>query len=258
MIINRGSAVVVFAAGCLLLPAIACAVPVVGQVDTFEDGSTQGWIINLLGTGSPPAAALPTNISTGGPGGVDDNFLQLTSLGGAGAGNRLVAINVDPRWTGNYIAAGVNAITMDVNNLGSTDLSLRLLFEHAAVGPPTDTAISTNPVLVPAGSGWTQVTFLIGVENLTAGVGNVSAALGDVSIIRIFHNPDLQFPGPAIAAQVGVNNITAVYVPEPSTFALAALGILGMLALGARRGAGSRQTTGLRRTPELGLTLGRV
>jgi hypothetical protein len=250
MIINQGSAVVVFTAGCLLLPAIACAVPVVGQVDTFEDGSTQGWIINLLGIGSPPAAALPTNIATGGPGGADDNFLQLTSLGGAGAGNRLVAINVDPRWTGNYIAAGVNAITMDVNNLGSTDLSLRLLFEHAAGGPPTDTAISTNPVLVSAGSGWTQVTFLIGVDDLTAGVGDVSAALSDVSIIRIFHSPVLQFPGPSLAAQIGVDNITAV--PEPSTLALAALGILGMLALGAGTRTESRPTRDLRRPPDLG------
>ena len=60
---------------------------VIGQVDNFEDGTTQGWVVGLLGAPSP---APPQNIPNGGPLGAGDNYLQLTSVGGSGAGNRLV------------------------------------------------------------------------------------------------------------------------------------------------------------------------
>jgi hypothetical protein len=48
----------------------------VGQVDTFEDGTTQGWVAGVLGAVHPvpPANAL------GGPAGANDNYLLLTSL----------------------------------------------------------------------------------------------------------------------------------------------------------------------------------
>jgi hypothetical protein len=219
--------------GCLL-PAVAAASPVVGQVDTFEDGTTQGWVINLLGLGSPPPAVLPTNIPTGGPGGGDDNFLHLTSVGGSGAGSRLVAINLDPRWSGNYVAAGVNAITMHVNNLGSTELSLRILLERG--GPPTDVAFSTVPVVVFPGSGWTSVIFPIDSSSLTAAIGTVNAALSDATLVRIFHSPTPEFPGPAVVAQLGVDNIAAA-VPEPPSAMLLVTGlsVVGMLAHGCKR-----------------------
>ena len=170
--------------------------------------------------GPPPAAALPTNIATGGPGGPDDNYLRLTSLGGSGSGSRLAVDNADPRWTGDYLAAGVNAITMDVNNLGQTDLALRLAFEDPTVGPPSNVAFSTDAVIVPVGSGWTPVTFLIGPGNLTAGLGDVNAALTGATFIRLYHSPDPNFPNPvfpipAVVAQLGVDNITAAACPSP-------------------------------------------
>ena len=113
------------AAGLLCLPGAATAQVVAGQTDTFEDGTTQGWVINLLGMGSPPAP--PVNVPTGGPAGDGDNYLQLTAVGGAVAGGRLSVINFNGQWAGNYGAAGVAAIEMDLLNTGTSDLFLRLL-----------------------------------------------------------------------------------------------------------------------------------
>src|SRR4051794_16073357 len=100
MTLKSWAAALVVMTAAWLWPPFAGAEPVVGQVDTFEDGTTQGWIVNLLGQGPPPAAALPTNVPTGGPGGSGDHFLELNSVGGQGAGSRLVALNLDARWTG--------------------------------------------------------------------------------------------------------------------------------------------------------------
>ena len=126
------------------LPASASSQVAAGHVNTFEDGSTQGWLINLLGLGAPPAAALPTNVTTGGPGGLGDNYLRLTGLGGTGAGGRLMALN-PVSWGGNYLSAGITSIRMDAINLGSTDLFLRFLVEDPTTGPPANIAMSAVP-----------------------------------------------------------------------------------------------------------------
>lgn len=211
-------------------PGVAAADPVLGQVDDFEDGTTQGWRINLLGIGSPPAEVLPVNIPDGGPGGDGDGFLRMTSLGTAGPGGRLVALNLDDRWTGNYLASGVSALRMDLNNLGTTDLALRILFERTDGGPPTDIAWSTLPVLLPAGGGWTTATFDIRPDDLTAGLGSIHDALEFASVIRIFHSPASEFPGPPTVAVLGVDNIQAV--PEPASWRMVVAGLLGLAALG--------------------------
>jgi hypothetical protein len=202
----------------------------VGQVDTFEDGTTQNWIINLLGIGAPPSAALPANIATGGPAGVDDNYLRLTALGSGGAGGRLTVLNLS-QWAGNYQASGIHAIKMDVNNLGSTDLALRLLFEDPEGGPPSNIAISQNAILIPPASGWQSIVFPIQPSDLTALLGTVEEALKNTTAVRIFHSVDPLFPGAPVAAQLGVDNIQAV--PEASTTCVSLA--VGFLALGLLR-----------------------
>jgi hypothetical protein len=206
---------------------------VVGHVDTFEDGTTQGWMVNLLGMGSPPAP--PQNIATGGPAGVDDNYLQLTSTGGQGAGSRLTALNID-QWTGDYTTAGVGAISMDLRNLGSNDLRIRLFLENPMGGPPTDAAI-TNEVLLPGGGGWTHAVFLVDAASLTTLFGDVNTLLSNVTTLRIYHAGDAvpaSFPGPAIVAQLGVDNIAAAAVPEPLGLTLLGLAAAG-IAMRRRR-----------------------
>src|SRR5215217_6443564 len=93
--------------------ALAFALPLsavtIGQVDTFADGTTMGWFV----PGMSPNP--PINEPTGGPAGVGDGFLQLRSSGLEGSGGRLAVLN-PIQWAGDYTAAGVTAIQIDVNN----------------------------------------------------------------------------------------------------------------------------------------------
>ena len=109
---------------------------------------------------------------------------------------------------------------MDLNNLGATNLEIRLYLENPQGGPPTDEAISTG-FFLPAGSGWQKATF--SGSGLTALNGNINTLLGDVTAIRILHNTSAGFPPVAVAASLGVDNITAI--PEPSAGLLVAAGI---------------------------------
>jgi hypothetical protein len=193
----------------LMPPGLASAVSI-GQTDNFEDGTTQNWVVGLLGA-NPDFP--PVNVPTGGPAGDGDHYLLLTSVANAFGkpGNRLVVIN-QTQWTGNFPGVAVNFITMDVNNLGATDLDLRIRVADPEAGPshtPTHVAVSTDALFVPAGSGWTRVVFPMGPGHFTALKGDVATALGTVAELRIYHSPTAAFPGPTIDAQLGVDNITA-------------------------------------------------
>lgn len=224
----------VAAAGILLLRPAYAIVP--GQVDDFEDGTTQNWIVNLLGQGTHPGP--PQNIATGGPAGVDDNYLLLTSVGGSEAGSKLSVINL-VQWGGDYLAAGVIGIQVQFNNLGSTELHLRLLLSDPTTGPPANAAFSTIPFVVPAGSGWVSAFFPVTPADLTEAVGDAATALANATELRIFHAEAPAFPGEAIASSLGVDNITALgaaAAPEPSALCLAGVGLVALAGRRMRKG----------------------
>ncbi|MBC7784643.1 MAG: hypothetical protein H7144_12465 [Burkholderiales bacterium] len=207
-----------------MISASAYAV-VLGQTDTFEDATVQGWVVAVGGATSP---APPANIATGGPAGANDNFLQLTSLGGGGAGSRLIAFNLT-QWSGNFTTAGITGIKMHLNNSGAEELSLRLGVATGVAPSSTNLAISSSAIIVPAGSGWVTAEFLFGGANLTATAGTVAAALAGATEIRLFHSTSANFPGSPIAATLGVDNVTAV--PEPTALGV----IVGALLVSHRR-----------------------
>ena len=176
--------------------------------------------------------------------GTGDNYLLLGSLGGQGPGNRLTAINFGAQWAGDYVTNGVGTISMDLRNFGSSDLSIRLYLENPVAGPPTDQAI-TGARTLPAGGNWTRVEFAVDAASLVGLAGDVNSLLANVTALRIFHGPAEAFPGPAVTATLGVDNITAAQaqaVPEPPALSLLMLGLVTVFYRGRSRANRPRRT----------------
>lgn len=216
----------------LALAATLLAAPAqalnLGQSDSFESGTTLNWRVGA------PHPLPPSVLATGGPAGADDGYLLLQAEGGGGPASRLAVQNTD-QWSGNYIAAGITALTMDVFNFGPASLSLRLLFDGDD-GTNQARAWSAVPLVVPAGSGWQRLVFPILPTDLRAAAGgSVNLALSSAYSLRLYHGVNSSFPGGAVVATLGVDNITAV--PEPSAAALLVLGLAGLAGLsGLARG----------------------
>jgi hypothetical protein len=210
------------------VPALAGAA-VVGQTDRFESGTTEGW---FAGGGPfeqvPPVP--PQVVGTGGPGGAGDGYLRVTAQGGSGPGSRLVAMN-GAQWAGNYSGQRLGAIGMDLLNSGTTDLTIRLLFEDPMGGPPANLAVTSFGATLPAGSGWTHVTFPITAADLMAIEGTALGALSGTTLLRIIHSPLAEVAVPVVGT-LGIDNITVT--PAPAGLVLAATGFLA-LAAGKRR-----------------------
>ena len=122
------SIILTIVAGFLAAPSVAAASVVAGQVDDYEDGTVQNWTGSFVGQ--------PTNVATGGPAGVGDNYLQVISTGGAGPGSKLATFNDNGQWAGDYIAAGVTSIQVDMRNFSASgaDLEMRFLIPFGAGG----------------------------------------------------------------------------------------------------------------------------
>jgi hypothetical protein len=200
-----------------LLGSTASAVTI-GQIDTFSSG-TQGWFAGGVMGQFPPT---PPHVELGGPGGAADPFLVITADRPGGPGSRLTAMNAT-QWAGNYLASGISGISLDLINLGPTELTIRLLFEDPSLGPPLNEAVSNVGIVLPVGSGWINGLIPIGISDLTALEGTVASALSGTTVIRIINAPTLGLPAQAMGV-LGVDNIQAV--PEPQTFLAIAIGLL--------------------------------
>lgn len=194
-----------FAALCVLASITILFAIGPNQWDNFQDSTTQGWQVGA------PSPLPPQVVTSGGPQGAGDAYLLISSNGGSGAGSRLVVYNLD-QWKGNYTDAGIQFISMYMNNFGTTDLMMRI-----SLSGPGGNIWSANPVSVPHGSGWVITKFPVQAADLT-GAGDILSTLQSVTGLRILHSVSGGYKGDVVAAQLGIDDITAAEEPLPVEF----------------------------------------
>src|ERR1043166_2795645 len=191
---------------CLVAPFTVRALTL-GQVDDFQDGSSQNWQ-----TGVGPI----NNVANGGPTGAGDHYVQYTSTGTGGADSRMVIFNI-AQWQGNYSGAEITGIAMDLNNFSQQPLSMRIAFfvnQSAGYG-------ATMPFSLAANSGWQHTTFPLAASNFTAigSPGSFSTLLSNFTgQFRILSSGAPSLQGDVITDTLGIDNIQAI--PEPSTLVM--------------------------------------
>lgn len=164
-----------------------------GQVDDFEDGTLQNW----------RGGASPVNVATGGPRGVDDNYIRLTStpLTNLGMAN-------DVQWAGNWIAAGVTVVEAHLRNQGENPLEIRLVFTLGQSNRFT----STRAFPLPPDGKWYKASFPVRASDLTrtAGIMTYTEMLSDVPTFLFRHDSGGPSHQPdAIEGILGIDNIEA-------------------------------------------------
>jgi len=183
--------------------AIVMSQVVANQVDDFEDGTTQNWII-----GNPDGATFPPiNVATGGPAGTDDNFFEYTSTGEGAAGSKMVIFNSNEQWSSNFTSENIVAVKFDVSVL-TNNLNLRVAFQ----GPGGTQICTTNAVAVTAGSGWATVAIPITESDFTivqvGGGTSIADVLTSVFSMRILSSNTPTWAAPDnIAATLRLDNI---------------------------------------------------
>jgi hypothetical protein len=204
----------------LLTADRAHASPTLGQIDDFQDGTTQNW---------SGAAGFFGNVP-GGQGGAGDLYLEVNATGGFGPGSRIGTFN-ESQWAGDYLSAGVTGIQVDMANFGDSDLEMRVVLLFGLGGDWT----STDPALVPADGEWHTYIFGLSAADLTqvGGSGTLNDTLSGVGRLLLRHQsgaPAGIGGGTPVVGTLGIDNVTAI----PAPGALAVLGVAG-LALHRRR-----------------------
>jgi hypothetical protein len=194
---------------------------VVGQIDTFEGTSTENWQVGSAGTGFSPL-----HVASGGPGGAGDGFMRVRSNGNqfGGAFSRLAVFN-EQQWTGSW-NGGFGGIRVDVTNLGATDVKLRLVLRDAL----NNTHVSKTPIDLPAGAGWRSGLWVLNGADFTSSGSSLDAARANILEMRfVHHTADTGgLAGTIVLADIGVDNIEAVVIPEPGVMGLV-VGAMGLV-----------------------------
>lgn len=210
-----GAVGAVIVAGLMATDALAIST---SSLDTFA-ATNEGWQIGNNGV-------QPTQVSGTGP---DSQIGYLSHFSDGSVSNgKWLMWNDQPRWQGNYTAAGVTGISLAANvSSGSSPVSMRIAFD----GPGG--WFSSSPVSV--GGGWNTYSFSLtqaGFTHVAAGGGTGTFAdtmaavtrfevLSGAGAVGFRANGDIVQAGTSINT-ILIDNIAAV--PEPSALALMAAG----------------------------------
>jgi hypothetical protein len=199
-----------------LTPALADIT--VGHVDDFQDGTTQHWRIGQV-------SSFPKNLANSGPLGTGDHALFMTNTQ-AGSRPLLIVLNEDNQqfpgpanWEGDWTAAGVTQISLDVRNPGMTVGASNLTMRLGIAGPDGASAFGdvyiTAGQIVPPDNNWHSLTFDVQASDfIAAGSGtDIPNALADVTQLRIFSNPLDEFPGSGAPNEFYLDNIRVIGAP---------------------------------------------
>jgi hypothetical protein len=212
----RGALALIVWAHLFVMPAIAEIT--VGHVDDFQDGTTQHW---RIGQPNP----FPKNVANSGPLGMGDHALFTTNTQ-MGSRHLLVVLNEDNQqfpgpanWEGDWTAAGVTQVSLDVRNpgttLGASNLTMRLGIAGPGGASVAGDVYITAGQTVPPDNNWHSLTFGVQASDFIAvGSGtDIPAALEDVTQFRIFSNPLEEFPGSGAPNEFYLDNIRAIGPP---------------------------------------------
>lgn len=213
-----------------MLPWRAAHAVTLNQVDDFQSGTIAAW------TNGPPGAD-PVNVSSGGPAGAGDRFLQVTSTGVSGAGGRMVVFN-RTQWLGNFNLTGAKAIEMDLKNLSpvpAPQLSMRIAFKQTTAMGSGGYATSTAFAL-PADGAWHRAVFKLSgsdMVGINAGALTLANLLNNPGEMRILDSAVPALDGDLISAMLGIDNIRLV--PEPAAVSLALIGFVCLVVARSMR-----------------------
>jgi hypothetical protein len=184
---------------CFSLVAASAPAITLGQIDTFEDGTIQNWLGDMT---TPPA-----NVATGGPRGVDDNYVRVVS-GVVGAAPHNAMYN-QLQWSGDWLGAGVNVVEVHVKNDGPEAVNLRAVW----IGQFGTRLTSTIAVPVPADGVWYKIAFPCRQSDLTnvlPGGETYAEVMSDVERFMLRHDAGTPSSGGSpVEAIVGYDNIEA-------------------------------------------------
>ena len=133
---------------------------------------------------------------------------------------------------------------MDLKNLGSASLPIRIALQKSSAGSGSPGYVSTTAFSLAADGNWHHATFLIDAADLTGlnGAGPLSTFLTSIGDFRLLSASSPSLIGDAISGQFGVDNIQALAMPEPSGILAAALGIACLISFARRARARSSVT----------------
>jgi hypothetical protein len=214
------AALLLASALCILGPVAPAAAIALGQSDTFEVDEAN-W---------KPGSTL--QVPDGGPSGAGDGYLEYAS-DGTGASGKLIVLN-DAQWTGDYLTAGVTAISLQAINLSgveqSFDLRVAIGTRFIASFPASSGTwyVSSESATLAPDAGWVPLVFALDAASMTLVTGSASldAVLADVGELRILSSAVPDNRGQELVGTLGLADVTAV--PEPSPGLLLGLGLAGL------------------------------